>query len=135
MRAVEGFSSVSAADVPVLVDVQEGDGAADVRIAVFGDLDRPGASPLERAVIHVLREQRPAHLEIDLAGVPFLDAGGVRVLLQCRTDARQLGCRVTLTNVQPEAYRVLEIVSLLGPFGVAVSAAVLRHGAGTARER
>ena len=119
MRPVETFSSVSPVDLPVLVDVQEGGGAADVRIAVFGDLDRFGASPLERAVIHVLREQRPAHLELDLAGVPFLDAGGVRVLLQCRTDARQLDCRLTLTHVQPEAYRVLEIVSLLEPFGVA----------------
>ena len=123
MRAVENFSFVSPVDLPVLVDVQEGGAAADVRIAVFGDLDEVGASPLERAVIHVLREQRPAHLELDLAGVPFLDAGGVRVLLQCRADARQLDCRLTLTNVRPEAYRVLKIVGLLEPFGVAGPAA------------
>ena len=123
MRAVEAFSSVSFADSPVLVDVQEGGAVAGVRIAVFGDLDRVGASPLERAVIHVLRERRPAHLEVDLAGVPFLDAGGVRVLLQCRTDARQLDCWLTLANVQPDAYRVLKTVGLLERFGVAGPAA------------
>ena len=119
MRAVETSSFVSFPDPPLLVDVQEGGAGADVRIAVFGDLDRDGASPLERAVIHVLRERRPARLEIDLAGVPFLDAGGVRVLLQCRADARQLDCRLTLTDVRPVAYRVLEIVGLLEHFGVA----------------
>ena len=123
MRAVEAFSSVSFADSPVLVDVQEGGAAADVRIAVFGDLDRAGASPLERAVIHALRERRPAHLEVDLAGVPLLDAGGIRVLLQCRTDARQLDCVLTLTNVQPMVYQVLKIVGLLEPFGLAEPAA------------
>ena len=52
-------------------------------------------------------------------GVPFLDAGGVRVLLQCRADARQLDCWLTLAHVKSEAYRVLEIVGLLEPFGVA----------------
>ena len=118
MRPVEPFSYVSSADLPVLIDVQESTEATHARIAVFGDLDRAGAYPLERAVIHVLREQRPAHLELDLAGVPFMDAGGVRVLVQCRADARQLDCRLTLTNVQPPVYRVLGIVGLLELFGV-----------------
>ena len=123
MRPVEPFSYVSSADLPVLIDVQESTEAAGVRIAVFGDLDRVGAYPLERAVIHVLREQRPAHLELDLAGVPFLDTGGIRTLLQCRADACQLDCRLTLTNVQAEVYRVLEIVRLLERFGLAGPAA------------
>jgi anti-anti-sigma factor len=123
MRPVEPSSYVSSAHLPVLVDVQEGTTATGARIAVFGDLDHASAYPLERAVIHVLREQRPAHLEIDLAGVPFLDTGGIKVLLQCRADARQLDCRLTLTNAQPLVYRILEIVGLLEPFGMAETAA------------
>jgi anti-sigma B factor antagonist len=120
MRPVEPFSYVSSsADLPVLIDVQESTEVAVARMAVFGDLDRVGAYPLERAVIHVLREQRPAHLELDLAGVPFLDTGGLKVLLQCRADAQQLDCRFTMTNVQPSVYRVLEIVRLLETFGLA----------------
>ena len=118
MRPVEPLSYVSSADLPVLIDLQERTESDGVRIAVFGDLDRLGGYPLERAVIHVLREQRPAHLELDLAGVPFLDTGGIRILLQCLADARQLDCRLTLTNVQAEVYRVLGIVGLLEGFGL-----------------
>jgi anti-anti-sigma factor len=119
MRPVETSPYVSSAGLPVLVDVQEGTAATGTRIAVFGDLDHASAYPLGRAVIHVLREQRPAHLELDLADVPFLDTGGIKVLLQCRADARQLDCRLTLSNAQPLVYRVLEIVRLLEPFGMA----------------
>jgi anti-anti-sigma factor len=118
MRGVEPFSYVSCADLPVLIDVQASTEATHARIAVFGDLDRVGAYPLERAVIHILREQRPAHLEVDLAGVPFLDTGGIRVLLQCGADAHQLDCQLTLSKVQPSVYRVLEIVGLLERFGL-----------------
>ncbi len=123
MRPVEPSPYVSSAHLPVLVDVQEGTTATGARIAVFGDLDHASAYPLERVVIHVLREQRPAHLELDLAGVPFLDTGGIKVLLQCRADARQLDCRLTLSNARPLVYRVLEIVGLLVPFGMAETAA------------
>jgi anti-anti-sigma factor len=121
MRPVEPSSYVWPAGLPVLVDVQEGTTATGARIAVFGDLDHVGAYPLEQAVIHVLRE-RPAHLQLDLAGVPFLDTGGIKALLQCRADARQLDCRLTLTNAQPLVHRVLQIVGLLEPFGMAQTA-------------
>jgi anti-anti-sigma factor len=123
MRPVEPSPYVSSAGLPVLVDVQEGPTATGTRIAVFGDLDHDSAYPLERAVIHVLREQRPAHLELDLAGVPFLDTGGIKVLLRCRADARQLDCRFTLINAQPLVHRILEVVGLLEPFGMAETAA------------
>ena len=123
MRPVGPSPYVSSAFLPVLVDVLEGTTAIGARIAVFGALDHASAYPLERAVIHVLREQRPAHLALDLADVPFLDTGGIKVLLQCRADARQLDCRLTLTNTQPWVYRVLEIVGLLEPFGLAETAA------------
>ena len=119
MRPIEPYSYVSSVGLPVLVDVQEGATAAGARIAVFGDLDDVSAYPLERAVTHVLREQRPAHIELDLAGVPFLDTGGIKVLLRCRADARHVDCRLALTNAQPLVYRVLRIVGLLELFGMA----------------
>jgi anti-anti-sigma factor len=123
MRLSEHLSRVSSADLPVLVDIEESTEATGARIAVFGDLNRAGAYPLERAVIHVLREQRPAHLELDLAGVPFLDIGGIQVLVQCSADARQLDCGISLTNVQHFVYRVLETERLLEPFGLTSPAA------------
>lgn len=119
MSSIDSFPAASSAELSLLVDVQAGPAAGTARIAVFGDLERASALPLERAVIHVLREQRPGHLELDLAGVSFVDIGGVRSLLRCRSDTQQLGCRLTLINVQPDVHRVLAIVDLLEPFNVA----------------
>ncbi len=115
----KSVSSVPIAEPPpVLVDVRAGTDTAAARLAVFGELEQSSARPLERAVLHVLREQRPGHLELDLAGVPVLDTGGIRTLLQCQAGAHQLACRLTLVNVTPYVYRVLEIVRLLEPFDV-----------------
>ena len=98
------------------IDVSTGDGTA--RIMLSGDLDELTAGMLQRAVIDVLRCECPDRIDIDLEKVEFLDAAGIRALLLCRTDARQIDCRITLSNPRPIVYRVLRIVGLLEPFGL-----------------
>ena len=113
MPSLQSAFSAPSTKPPILLDMQiGGTGPAVCRIAVAGDLERSIAPALERAVIQVLREHRPEHLELDLARAAFLDAGGIRALLQCREDAQKLGCRLTLTHVQPWVYRILEIAGL-----------------------
>ena len=102
----------------MLVDVQGGDDADSSRIAVFGDLDHPNAAHLRDAVARVLSDQHPGRLELDLAGVPFLDTGGIRALLDCRARAQRVGCGLTVSNVRPDVHRVLDIVGLVEHFGV-----------------
>ena len=118
MRSPQSVFSVPFAELPILIDVKIGTGTAGCRIAVADDLDRSSAPSMERAVIQVLREHRPDQLELDLTDVAFVDAGGIRALLQCRSDAQQLGCRLTLTHVQPWVYRILEIAGLPNLFDV-----------------
>ncbi len=89
-----------------------------VRITVAGELDKLGASPLQRAVLDALRRHRPRNITVDLAGVTFLDTGGINALVQSRADAGQLDCRLRLSNPRPVVYRVLHIVGLLEPFGL-----------------
>ena len=55
---------------------------------------------------------------MDLHGVTFLDAAGIRALVLCQADARQVDCQITLTQPQPVVYRVLEITGLLAHFGL-----------------
>jgi anti-anti-sigma factor len=69
-------------------------------------------------VIELLRQRRPGHVEIDLRSVYFLDSAGIEALVLCHTDAQQLGCRLTVVDPHPVAYRVLEITALLDHFGV-----------------
>jgi anti-anti-sigma factor len=118
MRSPQSTLLTSFTELPIFIDVPTGPGAAGCRIAVADDLDRLSAPSLERAVIQVLREHRPDQLEFDLTGVAFVDAGGIRALLQCRLDAQQLGCRLTVTHVQPWVYRLLEIAGLPNLFEV-----------------
>jgi anti-sigma B factor antagonist len=73
---------------------------------------------LQKAVVDVLRRQRPSCIEMDLHGVTFLDSVGIRALVHCQSDARQVDCRITLTNPQPVVYRVLQITGLLEHFGL-----------------
>jgi anti-anti-sigma factor len=104
----------------LLVDVQDSSYAGSPRIALTGELDQVSASRLRDAVVKVLRDQRPGHVELDLTGVSYLDSGGILALLVCRADGEQLSCRVTLANPQPHVRRVLEIAGLLNVFGMSM---------------
>ncbi|MBE3008103.1 STAS domain-containing protein [Microbispora sp. NEAU-D428] len=93
--------------------------AAMTRIVACGEIDMSTSGRLFSGVLEVLRRQRPSRIEVDLAGVTFLDASGVRALLMSQTAAAEAGCRLTLIKPSRMAYRVLEIVGLLETFGLA----------------
>jgi anti-sigma B factor antagonist len=89
------------------------------RIIACGEIDISTSGRLYRGVLDVLRRQRPSRIEVDLAGVTFLDASGVRALLMSQTAAAEVGCRLTLIKPSRMARRVLEIVGLLETFDLA----------------
>ncbi|HWG99886.1 MAG TPA: STAS domain-containing protein [Pilimelia sp.] len=89
-----------------------------VRIAVTGDMDLATAAHVHRAVLNALRHYRPARIELDLAEVEFLDAAGIRALLDCHTDAGHAGCRLVVRRVLPTVHRVLQITGLARLLGV-----------------
>jgi anti-anti-sigma factor len=102
----------------LLVDLQCSD-TEPARMFVFGELDAVNADQLQKAVVDVLRHHRPSRIEMDLHGVSFLDSVGIRVLVLCQADARQVDCQIRFTNPQPMVYRVLQITGLLEHFGLA----------------
>ena len=104
-------------DEPAAFLVEARAGEEDVRLLVHGEVDGVNAGRLQRAVIDVLRRQRPTCIDIDLRGVSFLDSTGIHVLVMCQADARQLGCRIKLTGMRPMVYRALEITGLADHFG------------------
>jgi anti-anti-sigma factor len=113
-------------DLPTITDDQfslviEMPGTADAppRIVVSGAVDRTAAKHLQRAVIEVLRRCCPRGVELDVAGVTYLDSAGISALLACQADARQLDCELTLRNTGPATYRQLQIAGLLEHFGLA----------------
>jgi anti-anti-sigma factor len=86
-----------------------------VRVAVVGEVDLATAHVLRDRLLGVLREQAPAVLDVDLAGVTFLDCTGIGALVAVRNAAMHTGRQVRVTHPQPIVRRVLDATELLGP--------------------
>lgn len=76
-------------------------------VTVTGDLDIAGIAPVGSVVREALAT-RPIGLVLDLAGVPFCDTVGLRLLLSSAAQARAQGCAPAVTGVQR---RVAEFLS------------------------
>ena len=88
------------------------------RITVTGDVDAASVPGLQKAFVEVLRRHCPRGVDLDLAGVTFLDSAGIEGLLLCLADARQMECELVLRNTPATAYRVLQLAGLLEHFGL-----------------
>ena len=83
------------------------------RVAVVGEVDLATALVLRDRLLNVLHEQTRAVLDVDLAGVTFLDCIGISALVAARNAAVQTGRQMRVTHPQPIVRRVLEMTGLL----------------------
>ena len=83
------------------------------RVAVTGEVDLATAPELRERLLGVLHTHRPAVLDIDLAGVTFLDCTGIGALVAVHNAAVHEGCQVRVCHPQPIVRRVLEVTGLL----------------------
>jgi anti-anti-sigma factor len=77
------------------------------RLTIEGELDMASAPVLERAVDGARKSARV--LELELAGVSFMDSTGLRTLLAIRGRLEESGCELRLVAVPPPVLRVLEV--------------------------
>jgi RNA polymerase sigma-B factor len=84
-----------------------------LRVAVIGEVDRDNAPHLRRILLGlVAHNARARSLQLDLRGVPLLDAAGVGVLLAVHEAARVRGVSVVVTGLRPVARRIAEVAGL-----------------------
>src|SRR2546423_10753855 len=88
------------------------DGVA--RVTLEDELDMASAPVLERAVDGAVESAR--RLELDLAGVSFMDSTGLRTLLAIRRRLDGTGCDLRLVGVPPPVLRVLDVTRTAGLF-------------------
>jgi len=85
-------------------------------LTVSGELDMATGPALLEAVDAAI--QRPiSRLSLDLAGVPFIDSGGVRALLTAQRTSHDRGITFVLMSLPAQGRRVLEISGLTNVFG------------------
>lgn len=94
------------------------DQAGTCRIAVSGEIDLATAPSLRSTLMAVLDgpPPSPALLQVDLAGVSFLDSTGIGALVGVRNHATTKACQMQLTGLQPAVRRVLTVTGLLDGF-------------------
>jgi anti-anti-sigma factor len=95
----------------VLRIIRRGSNGTAETLDVAGELDIETGPILEDAVNRTLDGQR-GEFHLDLRGLTFMDAGGVRALLRVQNRVESLERRLVLISPTPLVGRVLEILRL-----------------------
>jgi anti-anti-sigma factor len=85
----------------------------EVRAVVAGEIDLATHAVLRDRLLNALRTQSPSVVDVDLAGVTFLDCTGISALLAVHTTALRSGCQLRVSHPQPIVGRVLEVTGVL----------------------
>jgi anti-anti-sigma factor len=78
------------------------------RIVVTGEVDQSTAPALEEAISQAATICT-GDLVLDLAGVTFLDSGGMNVFVRCSKPLAEAGRQLVLLHPQPSVQRALEV--------------------------
>ena len=81
------------------------------RLRVCGGVDLATAELVSDAIGAVLHE-RPAHLDVDLSGVTFLDSTGLRAFIRITWDAQRTSTELAFVAVPPLVQRLLHLTGL-----------------------
>ncbi|HEV8555574.1 MAG TPA: STAS domain-containing protein [Actinophytocola sp.] len=84
-------------------------------VRVHGDLDFRSAPLLRDALVEAISQPLGEDVQVDLAGVTFLDCAGLGALIAASNAARTRKRRIFVTNPSGAARRVLQICDLLTP--------------------
>ena len=97
--------------VPLLVPFEtEREELADgsLRLYAHGELDLATASAFEEALRDCAR-RHPARVVVDLADVPFIDASGLRVLIEARRRQHEADGELLIARPSRQVARLLEV--------------------------
>ncbi|HVV23420.1 MAG TPA: STAS domain-containing protein [Pseudonocardiaceae bacterium] len=87
-----------------------------VVLSASGDVDLHTAGQLRDAVVSAVGSEdggAPRQVDVDLAGVPFLNSSGLGALLAGVKEANRLGIVFRVLNLQPPVRRVVEMMGLV----------------------
>ena len=84
-------------------------GGPGVRLAVTGELDRAAVPRFERAVAEL---EDPRHLVLDLDELSFIDAGGLRAIVDLARKAERSGRSIQVANANTMLRRLFTLTGL-----------------------
>ena len=78
-------------------------------VAVTGEVDASSADRLRRAIVATGTAQS-ADVEVDLAGVTFMDSTGFRAMADAASELLTSGLGLVVCNVPRQVQRLLELI-------------------------
>lgn len=106
------------ADWPyLLVQVVQRPGRA-LSVTGHGEIDMTTVETLSHTLTTVLAQERPVHIDVNLAEVTFMDSSGINALMACRAEATPNGCRITISHPRPMVSRILAVTGVNHLFGL-----------------
>jgi anti-sigma B factor antagonist len=109
----DSYSHIDSETCAVMRMRRESPGPRRYRIVIDGELDLRSAVDLRAEVSAMLAERPlPTDVEVDLAGVTFMDSLGLGTLVVGHRICAQLGVRLRVRNPSPFAARLLTISGL-----------------------
>lgn len=88
-----------------------------VRVAAHGELDLATASALDEALVECA-EETPKRLVVDLSDVPFIDAAGLRVLVEAQKRQAKTDGELVINRPSRQVARLLQIAGSRAEFRV-----------------
>ena len=85
----------------------------EVRVVVAGEIDLATQADLRDGLLSALHDHSSAVVDVDLAGVTFLDCTGIGALLAVHTIALRSVCQLRVSHPQPIVGRVLQVTGVL----------------------
>ncbi len=88
-------------------------------VAISGELDIATAPRFSARLGELLRRGCPRELVIDLSGLSFIDATGLRALTELRTRVEQQQAVLVLAGVPAQMQRVIQLIGPARHFRIA----------------
>lgn len=81
-------------------------------IALSGEIDHHEAKQAMHTIAEKIDSYLPRSCILDFRDVTFMDSSGIAIVILGVRRMRELGGRLTLTNVQPQPMRVFEAAGI-----------------------
>ncbi len=78
-----------------------------LRVRLSGELGHHEAIDLMARMAALIEDHLPARLELDFAGLDFMDSSGIAVVVQTHRKCRAHGGHLTVCNLPAQAKKVL----------------------------
>lgn len=83
-----------------------------LRAEITGEIDHHTAKPIREEIDRQIYAHTPKEVTLSLSGVGFMDSSGLGLVVGRLVTAKEVGCTLTLTGVNPRIMKIFEMAGL-----------------------